>query len=126
MNAGAVVFARLANQTTAATRVYPLLLPQQPTFPAVTYQQVSATRTHAMGQDGPIIRVRVQVNCWGKTYAEARALAGEVEQQLSRYRGEAGGAKVLDVLLDSDTEGYESESQTRRVMQDYTLFLSTN
>ena len=77
MSAGAVIFARLANGTTAQSRVYPLLLPQSPTFPAVTYQQISALPMHAMGKDGSVVRVRVQVNSWGKTYAEARTLAGE-------------------------------------------------
>lgn len=125
MSAGAFLFARLSTHTSAGNRVYPLLLPQQATFPAVTYQQVSAVRTHAMGGDSPIVRVRMQVNSWGSTYATARTLAGEVESRINRFRGIAGGVNVLDVLLDNDVETYESETQLRRVMQDYTILLTT-
>ena len=65
----------------------------------------------------------MQLNLWGTTYAEARTLAGEVLARLSRY----WDSSVTDVLLDNELETYESESQTRRVIQDYTLFLtSTN
>ena len=125
MNAGAAVFGRLTGQTTAGSRVYPLVLPQQPTYPAVTYQQISAVRLHEMGQDAGVIRVRVQVNAWGKTYAEARTLAGEVETRLSRFRGVVGGVTVLDVVLDNEVDmAYESETQSRRVTQDYTLFIN--
>jgi hypothetical protein len=125
MNGGPFLFGRLTNSTTAASRVYPLILPQSPTFPAVTYQQISAVRMHAMGQDSPLVRVRVQVDSWGKTYAEARTLAAEVEARLKRHSGQYGAVKVHDVLLDNELELYDSDTQTRRVSQDYTLFLST-
>lgn len=124
MNAGAVIFGLLANSTTAGARVYPLILPQQPTYPAVTYQQISSVPMHAMGRDGAVTRVRVQVNSWGRTYADARTLASEVEARLSRFQGLGSGVNVLDVLRDNEIETYESDTQTRRVIQDYTLFLS--
>jgi len=124
MDAGIVVFGRLANQTIAASRIYPLILPQQPTYPAITYQTISSVRTHAMGQDSQVVRVRMQVNCWGRTYAEAHALARQVTTQLSRFKGEVSGITVLDVLLDNELDTYESDTQTRRVIQDYSLFLT--
>jgi hypothetical protein len=124
VNAGAAIFGRLTNATSAQARVYPLLLPQQPTFPAITYQQVSAVRLHAMGDDSTIVTARVQINSWARTYAEVRTLANEVEALLSRFRGTVGGLQVLDVLLDNEIELYESDTQTRRVVQDVTVYLS--
>jgi hypothetical protein len=124
MSPWAVVFERLKDATTAGKRIYPLLLPQEPTYPAITFQQISSIPLHAMGQDAPLLRVRVQVNSWGRTYAESRTLAGEVEGRLSRYRGPVGTVQVLDVLLDNELEGYEAESQSRRVIQDYTIFIA--
>jgi hypothetical protein len=124
MSAGAVVSARLNGNTGAANRIYPQILPEAPTYPAVTYQQISAVRTHAMGKDGPIIRVRVQVNSWGKTYAEARTLAGQVEGRLSRFRGLVGSIEVHDVFLDNELETYDSDAQVRRIIQDFTIHIS--
>jgi hypothetical protein len=123
---GAFIYSRLANQTSAQNRVYPGILPQTPTFPAVTYQQISAVGSHAMGADSPLTTVRVQVDSWAKTYAEARTLAGEVAARLKRFRGLSGSIEVLDVLLDNELETYESTSQTRRILQDFTLFISNN
>lgn len=126
MDAGAAIFARLASATSAGTRVYPHILPQSPTYPAVTYQQVSAVRTHAMGNTGPVVRVRMQVNLWGRTYAEARTLASETLARLGRFADTIGTTRVLDVLLDNEFDTYESETQTRRVVQDYTLLITAN
>lgn len=126
MSAGEFIFARLSGATSAESRVYPLLLPDAPTFPALTYHEVSAVRTHAMGQDAGLLRVRVQLNAWGDTYAAARALGNEVAARLSRFRGTASGQTVLDVLLDNEMMTYDSETNSRRVIQEYTLFLTTN
>lgn len=123
MTVGGFLYSRLKDQTTAGSRIYPLHLPQDSTYPAISYQQISTIRTHRFGQDGSVIRVRVQLNCWGKTYADVQTLAGEVESRLSRFRGTEAGVEVLDVLQDSVTEGYESATQTRRVIQEYTIFV---
>ena len=123
MSAGEALFARLDGVTAAGSRIYPLILPQNPTYPAIRYQQISSIRTHAMGQDAPIVRVRMQLDVWGKTYAEARSLAGEVYTQLGRFRGTVAGVEVLDALQDNEIEGYESDSETRRITQDWSLFL---
>jgi hypothetical protein len=69
-------------------------------------------------RDADVQRVRVQVDCWGKTHAEVHPLAGQVEGQLSRFSGMAGGVEVLDTLLDQERESYESDTQLRRVSHD--------
>ena len=124
MDAGAVVFALLSGKTDAVS-VTPLILPQEPSYPAITYQQVSAVPVHGMGQDAALLRARVQVDSWGDTYAEARALASAVKAVLNRFRGPAAGVTVLDVLLNNEMDLYEGDTQTRRVMQDYTLLLQS-
>lgn len=63
-----------------------------------------------MGQDGPNARVRMQVNAWGRTYAEVRTLADQVSTRLSRFRGTVAGTVALDILLDNELASHESES----------------
>lgn len=79
-----------------------------------------------MGADSPVLTVWVQVDCWAKTYSEVQTLAAEVEAQLSRWKGTAAGVTVQDVLLKDQTDSYESDTQLRRVTQDYTVFVLTN
>jgi hypothetical protein len=123
---GQVLFSRLTGQTAAGSRVYPTILPQSPTFPAVTYQQISAVKSHAMGQDTPLTRLRVQVDCWAKSHADVRALAAAVAARLSRFKGEFDSVDILDCLLENEIEGYEATSQTRRIIQEYTVFIRSN
>jgi hypothetical protein len=123
MSAGAVVYARLSADTDAGERVYPQVLPQGGTYPAITYTVISRVPLHAMGSDAPLVRYRVQVDAYGSTYAEAHTVAKQVEARLSRFRGTLGEDDVLDCLLDTAADGYEQETALRRVSMDFTLFL---
>lgn len=118
---GKVLFGRLGS-TSAGSRVYPLLLPQDATFPAVTYQQISRTQEHAYGVEAGVLSVRVQVDSWAESYAAARSLADEVAAALSRYNGTINGVTVRDIVLDNERELYE-ETGIRRVWQDYVIYI---
>jgi hypothetical protein len=126
MEVGTVIVTLLQGVTAAGSRIYPQILPQDVTYPAISYTEVSAIRTHAMGTDSPVVRVRVQVDAWAVTYADSRAVANQVATALSRYRGQVGSVIVRDVLLDNEDSSYEAESQTRRVSQDYTFYISNS
>jgi hypothetical protein len=120
-----VIHGRLHDETSADDRIYLSILPEENPLrlPAVTFHQISTTRTHAMGGDVPVQRVRVQVDSWGAAYAEARDLAGDVLSRLSRFRGTIEGATVLDCVFDLEGMAYESDTQLWRVSQDFTLYL---
>lgn len=133
---GAALYSLLADETDAGPRVYPHVLPQSPTLPAVTYQLVSSIPLHAMQREARLIRARVQVDVWGRTYAEAQSLAAQVARLLNRYRGEVvtpgdgdwpenDRTHVQDILLDNVREQYEDAAQLRRITQDYTVFYVT-
>lgn len=108
---GKAIHARLKAHTgTAAlveSRIYPLRLPQGPTYPAIRYQVISTPRTHLMGDtaDASIqAHARVQVDCYDETYAGVRALAEQVRLALSRWSGTAGGVTVEVVFLDDERD----------------------
>lgn len=110
-----------------ASRVYPLRLPQGPTYPAVRYQLIGAPRTHLMGDDPDAsigVHARVQVDCYADTYAGAHELAEQVRLALSRWSGTSGGVAVEVVFLederdmDEPTIKHESEEGVYRVMMD--------
>ena len=64
----------------ASARAYPLLLPQNGTLPAVTYQRVSTPRilTASLGGQNARVKCRMQMDCWARTFAQARTLADAV------------------------------------------------
>ena len=84
----------VANIALIGTRVYPRKLPQDATFPALTYFEVSGDRwvTH-QGEDG-VSEGRYQISCWAKDgttgvdgYAIAKGIADEVITKLNCFTG---------------------------------------
>lgn len=126
---GKAITARLkahaGTKALVGSRVYPLRLPQGPTYPAVRYQVIGSPRVHAMGADTGQVNARVQVDSYALTYAGAQALAEQVRLALSRWEGTAGGVVVDHLFLDGDRDMDEptlvhgGEQGIYRVMQDY-------
>lgn len=93
-----------------ATRLYPVVLPQNPTFPAITYQIISGPRDYT--QDGPdgVVRFRVQCNCYGATYASAKALRDALESAISGLNNVSYGSPsvvVKGVFVTNERDVYE-------------------
>lgn len=64
-------------------RVYPLVIPQDATRPAIAYQQISGPVTYS--HSGPTLEsVRFQLTLEGRTYGEAVQLATAVRSALER------------------------------------------
>lgn len=86
-----------------STRIYPVQLPQTPTYEAITYLRVSNS-----GQNGTSTRreSRWQIDCWAQTYAEAHVLAGAVKTALEEYHDVSGieYARVVNELDDYDPD----------------------
>ena len=105
-------------------RVYPEVLPQSPTLPAVVFSEVAGSEDYALdGPTGTAAR-RVQVDAWAKTRAEATALGAAVAALLSGHAGAAGGLEVQGMFLLSERWDFESETALYRTSQDYEVWLS--
>lgn len=94
------LFAYLTSPTTQTgqildDRLYPLNLPQDPTYRAATYQQIDAGLT-ATGQTQPgdLEEALYQFDCYALTPNQARALAAALRADLSGYKGLMSGVKV--------------------------------
>jgi hypothetical protein len=73
---GEAIFTHLSNvagvrdllrvDATTPVRIYPMRLPQSPTYPAITYQNVSDTEEYSHGGRSGLQVARVQFSIWGK------------------------------------------------------------
>lgn len=107
-----------------AARIYPELLPQSPTYPAITYFQVSAVRTYVLDGDAHKARRRFQIDCWASTHKVAEQLADAVRHTLSGFYGSMSGVQVHFTQLDDERDLFESEAGitgTYRISQDYLI-----
>lgn len=107
-----------------ATRVWPVKLPQGPTFPAIVYQRISTT-SNGVAMESPVgpTRSRVQLSAWASTFSGARQLAEAVVHALNGWSGTAGGESVQLVRLTNWLDDYEPGPPERfRVIADFYVF----
>lgn len=109
------VYARLSGSTgvtsIVSTRIYPEELPQNPTYPALTYQRISGnSHFHQTGLTG-LGEGRIQVTCWaqkaekgGGDYPQVKDLREAVRLALAGFQGTAGGVDIRSVDFTNDLD----------------------
>lgn len=102
-------------------RVYPVILPQSPALPAVTYTKVTNEHVQSHGGASGLAMPRFQVDSWATTYASAKAVAEQVRLALLGFRGAVAGVLIGGVLAETETDVYEPETRIYRVSQDYRI-----
>lgn len=100
-------------------RIYPVILPQAPTYPCVSYQRIDGPREHAIASDIEIAHPRLQIDSWGKHVEDTKAVATQVRNALQRWTDPCSSPPVLDCFLECDEDSYESDTNIYRVRQDY-------
>lgn len=102
-----------------STRIYPAPIPETPTYPLVTYMQVSGVRVYAMSNQTPLVDARFQVDSWATTSTGVRALAEQVRLALSAYSGTSDSVVIDLITLENEQKIYDDEAGLHRVIQDY-------
>lgn len=113
-----------AISTIVSARIYPEVLPQHATLPAITYNQVSANRVRALSGPAGKARRRISINSWGETYKSAHELADAVRQTLEPFFGSMANTEVGSIMLDNEIDLFEEEAGVTgiyRVVQDYII-----
>lgn len=118
MKAEKVVYERLTTHAGVSglvgTRVYPLVLPQNPTYPCIMYQRVSSSRVQGVHSDPGMAQVTVRIVCLDHEYNDVKALAEQVRLALERYGSSIAGTliagvNVYDILMGSEADAYEED-----------------
>jgi hypothetical protein len=100
--------------TAAGNNVYALVLPDNSSLPAITFQRISSTPVNDLSGHSGLDQVRMQIDCWSRTYGGAKALAAQVRALMT----EAG----FKALLATDRDDYESDTQIYRSSTDYMVW----
>ncbi len=76
------------------TRIYPEVLPQNPTYPAITYDTITEDE-----DSHDIVRLdRIQYSCFATTSDGAKALRRAVKDCLKGYTGVYLGFEIIRIL----------------------------
>ena len=102
------------------TRIYPMLMPQNPTLPAIVYQKISGPRSYSHSGDQNLTFTRYQFSCWAHTYAGAKALAAQLRDCLSgRKYGVIRASFCVNELDD-----YDPISKDFRIIVDFHFWVA--
>ena len=116
------LFSRLSGHAGLAAlvgdRIYPQVLPQGGTFPALTYAKTKGERVQAMGGNPGIARVTFRVAAWSDVYSDAKDASAQVRDALERWSGTEAGVTVLDSFLGDELDGYDDETQRHQAALD--------
>lgn len=106
------------NVTVAASvsaRVYPLIMPQDPTLPAITYQRMGSDPVNDLQGYSGLENAHILVNAWATRYDTAKELAEDVHEAMNN-------STAFKCLMVNDMDGYEPEVGLYVVSQDFSCW----
>lgn len=114
--------------TLISSRMHPLRLPNTPTFPCITYQEISAPieATHDETSATALTHARYQIDAWAVTYAGAVALGAAIFTALEGFKGVVTkGAETFtlqSVLRTDKRANNDAETGLFWVSQDFVIW----
>ena len=118
---------------TGTVRVYPVQIPQRrtPVWPVLTVQRIGdGRRVWSHGGPSGLVETRLQLDAWARTTDSAfgdktvAVVADALRRTLDGFAGSWSGVTVQKVMLDSEREEYDPDSEARlwRRSQDYLVW----
>ena len=105
-----------------STRIYPPPVPQNPTYPLVTYQEIDRIPVKVMGTNAGVVHIRYQIDSWASTLAAAKAVAVQVAGALDNYAGTSDTIVIKNSFLDyGQSSPYDDAEGVHRYIQDYII-----
>ena len=116
-----VIFEYLSDELTDVvnTRIYPGKLPEPVTFPAIAWHKIDARRDRSYDpfEDyEAFVFVRVQFDCWGRTYDEAADVGNALMGALGGYGGLMAGTLITAHSINEFEDHDSLVKKYRRVL----------
>jgi hypothetical protein len=105
-----------------STRIYPLLVPQDATLPALAYQRISGPRDHAHTGATGLALARMQLTYVAASYEDTKSLAEAVRAAMDGLRGSMGAVQVGSCMLDNEQDDWATVFEKPVVRHDYLIW----
>lgn len=104
------------------SRMYPDILPQNVTYPAISYSMAARESVRDI-PNGPAgrARPRLTINAWSLVYDQASELSDAIRLRLDGFKGVMGASDVGAIRLDNMFDVFEDEVQAYRILNDYII-----
>ena len=97
------------------TRVFPVILPQNVTLPAVRYQRITGGQVTAHSGYTGLENPRYQIDAWANTFDAARAIAKQIRLAMT-------SATTFTAIVLTDFDDYEPEKNLFRISLDFSVW----
>lgn len=105
------------------TRIHPVRMPQEPTFPAIVITKVSKPRVTAHTGDSRLANPRYQFTCWAVKHSVAVQIAAELRISLSGFKGLMNGRRVDASLLENEIDSSDPDTGAYAQIVDYIFWI---
>lgn len=112
--------------TICGTRIYPIKMPDNSIFPAVTYQKIVETTEHIINSSGQLKKAIFSISTWVRhtptaTPATARELSAAIRAAIDGIRGLYSGMDIQGILIQNETQTYDEDVEVYRILQDFLI-----
>lgn len=109
--------------TLVSTKIFPRLAPMETVAPYVVYSIVSVDPTDSKTRPSTLDRVRVQIDCYARTYASAEAVHSAVRSALDAYTigSTVAGVKLDGIKFETENDTFEEDVDIHRRSADYQI-----
>lgn len=94
---------------TTASRIYPRVLPQNPTLPAIVLNLISDRPHDDISGNAGLFTAEIQVDIFAETPASAIALSEKVRLLLQAYSGTKLSIVIRGIYLENTTDDFMEE-----------------
>jgi len=101
--------------TLVSTRLYPVKVPQSPTYPLVSYLAISGQSMNSLGGTGALRNSLYQFDVYAKTYSEAISIADALETAMAS----ASFKTLLQSRIDAD---FDDTPDVYRIILDFSIW----
>lgn len=117
----AALSANTALAAIVATRIYPIILKEGSTFPALTYQRISSPAEHSLQGRSGLSTVRLQITCWADSFSAVASLKAAVREAIHSIHSAA--IQHVGRLLD-ERQTFEQDPKLYRVDLDFEVWVA--
>lgn len=101
------------------TRIYPVMMTQGATMPAIVYNRINTYGEHANQTTATLITSRFRFDCYANTMIEAQDLASKVKTSLDAFIGTILSVPIEGILYADEFDGYDEDSDLAVVGVDF-------
>lgn len=104
-----------------STRIYPLRLPQEVTYPALRFERDGEYDIEDFGGQGGMQTTDIQIDALADTHAEALGLAAAVRSALLNFKGAMGSTIIGYTRLAATFDAWDESLNVYRVSHAWTF-----